>query len=53
MEADKTAKIFMPKLDIKDGFWHLDGMKGEEYNFAYIQPQPEEEPIQKVIPTLL
>jgi hypothetical protein len=52
-EADETAKIFMAKWDIKDGFWHLDCAKGEEYNFAYVLPQPEEELIQIVIPTLL
>jgi hypothetical protein len=47
-EADETAKIFMAKWDIKDGFWHLDCAEGEEYNFSYILPQPEEEPIQIV-----
>jgi hypothetical protein len=52
-EADETAKIFMEKWDIKDGFWRLDCTEGEEYNFAYVLPQPEEEPTQIVIPTLL
>jgi hypothetical protein len=45
-EADKTTKIFMAKWDIKDGVWCLDCTEGEEYyNFAYVLPQPEEEPI--------
>jgi hypothetical protein len=52
-EVDKTAKIFMAKWDVKDGFWRLDCVEGEEYNFAYVLPQPEEEPIQIVVPTLL
>jgi hypothetical protein len=28
----------MAKWDIKDGFWHMDCEKGEEYNFAYVLP---------------
>ncbi len=43
----------MAKWDIKDGFWRLDCTEGEEYNFAYVLPQMEEEPIQIVITTLL
>jgi hypothetical protein len=35
-EADKNAKIFMAKWDIKDGFWRMDCEAGEEYNFAYV-----------------
>jgi hypothetical protein len=52
-ETDETAKIFMAKWDIRDGFWCLDCTEGEEYNFAYVLPQLEEEPIQIVIPTSL
>jgi hypothetical protein len=52
-EADKMAKVFMTKWDIKDGFCHLDCVEGEECNFAYVLPQPEEEPLKLVIPTLL
>ena len=53
VEADPTAKVFMAKWDIKDGFWHMDCKEGEERNVAYILPQPEGEPIKLVIPTLL
>jgi hypothetical protein len=49
-EADPDAKIFMAKFDIKDGFWRLDCQEGEEWNFAYILPQGEGEPI---LPTSL
>jgi hypothetical protein len=52
-ETDDTAKIFMAKWDIKDGFWRLDCTEGEEYNFAYVLPQPKEEQIRIVIPTSL
>jgi hypothetical protein len=52
-EADETAKVFMAKWDIKDGFWRLDCTEEEEYNFAYVLPQPEGEPIRIVFPTLL
>jgi hypothetical protein len=50
VEADETVKIFMAKWDIKEGFWRLDCAEGGEYNFAYVLPQPEEEPIRIVIP---
>jgi hypothetical protein len=43
-EADKKEKIFMAKWDIKDGFWWLDTKTGEEWNFAYVLPQPPGEP---------
>ena len=51
--AEEDAKIFMAKWDIKDGFWRMDCRKGEEWNFAYVLPQPEGEPIWLVIPTSL
>jgi hypothetical protein len=52
-EADKNAKIFMAKWDIKDGFWRMDCEAGEEYNFAYVLPQEEGKPITLVVPTSL
>ncbi len=52
-EMDPTAKVFMAKWDIKDGFWRMDWAEGEEWNFVCILPQPEKEPIKLVIPTSL
>ena len=52
-EADEEAKIFMAKWDVKDGFWRLNCEEGEEYNFAYVLPQPEGEPPILVVPTSL
>ena len=52
-QADESAKIFMAKWDIKDGFWRLDCEAGEEWNFAYVLPQKEGEPIKLVVPTSL
>jgi hypothetical protein len=43
-EADPDAKILMAKFDIKDCFWRLDCKEGEEYNFSYVLPQPEDTP---------
>jgi hypothetical protein len=43
----------MAKWDIKDSFWCMDWEEGEEWNFVYVLPQPEEVPTQLVIPTLL
>ncbi len=52
-EADKNAKIFMAKGDIKDGFWRMDCEAREEYNFAYVLPQEKRKPITLVVPTSL
>jgi hypothetical protein len=52
-EANKNDKIFMAKWDIKDGFWRLDANTGDEWNFAYVLPQPPGEPIKIVVPTSL
>ena len=52
-EADDAAKIFMAKWDIKDGFWRMDCAEGEEWNFAYVLPQEEGEPVTIVVPTSL
>ena len=52
-EAEEDEKIFMAKWDIKDGFWRMDCREGEEWNFAYVLPQPLGEPIRIVVPTSL
>jgi hypothetical protein len=52
-EADNNAKIFMAKWDIKDGFWRMDCVKGEEWNFAYVLPQEKGKPITLMVPTSL
>jgi hypothetical protein len=53
VETEPTAKVFMAKWDIKDGFWRMDCAEGEEWNFAYLLSQSEGEPIKLVIPILL
>jgi hypothetical protein len=53
VETDPTAKIFMAKWDIKDGFWRIDCAEGEEWKSAYILPQKEGEPVLLVVPTSL
>jgi hypothetical protein len=52
-ETDDDAKIFMAKWDIKEGFWCMDCREGEEWNFSYVLPQPEGEPVMLVVPTSL
>jgi hypothetical protein len=52
-ETDDNAKVSRAKWDIKEGFWHMDCTKGEEWNFAYVLPQLEEAPKHLVIPTSL
>ena len=52
-QADEKDKVFMAKWDIKDGFWRLDCQEGEEWNFAYVLPQEEGQPVRLVVPTSL
>ena len=53
-QAGTDDQIFMVKWDIKDGFWRLDCAEGEEWNFEYVLPQEEGQPVKLlVIPTLL
>ena len=52
-ETGVGEKVFMAKWDIKDGFWRMDCQEGEEWNFAYVFPQPGGEPTRLVVPTSL
>jgi hypothetical protein len=53
VETDPSAKIFMGKWDIKDGFRRMDCAEGEEWNFAYVLSQQEGKPVLLVVPTSL
>ena len=52
-EAEEEDIIFAGKMDGKDGFWRCVVAEGQEWNFAYVLPQKEGEPIRLVIPTSL
>ncbi len=52
-EAKDDENIFMAKWDVKDGFWRMDCPKGEQWNFAYVLPQPPGSPVILVIPLSL
>jgi hypothetical protein len=43
----------MAKWDIKDGFWCMDCAEGGEWNFTYVLPQKEGEPVLLVVPMSL
>ena len=51
--APQDAKVFSAKWDVKDGFWRVVAQDGEEWNFCYVLPHAEGEPIQLVVPTSL
>ena len=52
-QADPDAVILEEKWDTKDGFWRLDCKEGQEWNFAYVLPQPGGKPGKIVVPTSL
>jgi hypothetical protein len=45
--------ILFSKLDISDGFWRLTVRLADSFNFAYVLPQPDGEPIRIVVPASL
>ena len=45
--------VYFAKYDIKDGFWRLECEEGAEYNFAYVMPQEEGQPVKLVVLTSL
>jgi len=46
-------RVFMAKWDIKDGFWRLDCADGDEWNFAYVLPDPKATKTRLVVPNSL
>ena len=47
------GNIMFSKLDIKDGFWRMVCEDGEEWNFAYVLPNHEGDPVEIVVPSAL
>jgi hypothetical protein len=45
--------ILFSKLDISDGLWRLIVQLANSFNFAYVLPQPNGEPIRIVVPSAL
>jgi len=45
--------IMFSKLEIKDGFWRMVCEEGEDWNFAYMLPNHEVEPVKIVVPSAL
>jgi hypothetical protein len=43
----------MAKWDVKDGFWQMCSKAGEEWNFTYVLPHSEGEPMQLIVPMSL
>ena len=43
--------ILFCKLDISDGFWRLTVRPEDSFNFAYVLPQKEGEPVRIVVPS--
>ena len=53
MPLHKRMRMSRSLWPIKDGFWRLDCEDGEEWNFAYVLPQEEGQPVKLVVPTSL
>lgn len=51
--APREHPIYFSKYDISDGFWRMVVARGEEWNFAYVLPQPPGAPVRLVVPNAL
>ena len=51
--APPQHPIFFSKYDVSDGFWRMVVAAGSEWNFAYVLPQEEGNPIKLVVPSAL
>ncbi|EJK43807.1 hypothetical protein THAOC_37712 [Thalassiosira oceanica] len=52
-QCPDDAVIFFSKFDIQDGFWRMINEVGKEYNFAFVMPTTDDEPLQIVVPSSL
>jgi hypothetical protein len=43
--------VLFSKLDVSNGFWRLVVQEADSYNFAYVLPQQDGEPIRIVVPS--
>jgi hypothetical protein len=48
-DTPRGVHILFTKLDISDGFWQLVVRNEDAFNFAYVLPQPSQEPVRLVI----
>ncbi|KAL7465644.1 hypothetical protein ACHAXS_005969 [Conticribra weissflogii] len=51
--ADPNAHIFNAKFDVKDGFWNLKTVEGEEWNFCHHYPKHGKGGTKLVVPLSL
>ena len=53
VKAREDEMKFAVKEDVQEGFWRCSAEEGHEWNFAYVLPHAEGEPIKLVIPISL
>jgi hypothetical protein len=51
--APSDTDVLLGKVDLSDGFWRMIVKPSQRYNFCYVMPQPEGEPVRIVIPSAL
>ena len=52
-KADDDKVIFAVKEDTKDSFWRCAAEERKEWNFAYVLPQAEGQPVKFIVPISL
>jgi hypothetical protein len=52
-DTPEGLHILFSKLDISDWFWRLVVQEADSYNFGYVLPQHDGEPIQIVVPSVV
>jgi hypothetical protein len=51
--ADMDEVVMLAKIDLSDGFWRMLVEEDQQYNFAYVMPDPEGSPVRVVVPAAL
>jgi hypothetical protein len=52
-EAEAGEVVMLAKIDLSDGFWRMLVQEDQQWNFAYVMPDPPGHPIRIVVPSAL
>jgi hypothetical protein len=52
-EAEAGEVVMLAKIDLSDGFWRMLVAEDQQWNFAYVMPDPPGAPIRIVVPSAL
>jgi hypothetical protein len=51
--AEAGEVVMLAKIDLSDGFWRMIVQEDQQWNFAYVMPDPPGHPVRIVVPSAL